>query len=170
MGVKEFNVYDVNPFLDSSLEVIGSSSRRRYKVSSQSSESAVLEAFDPKSGEVLGRTQFVRNVIVDEGRFVKLYLDNYSDSFFNLSSQGLRVFGYVLTKLVPDKDIFIFDKDECLRYTGYRSERSVFMGLDNLLKNGIIARTIKEYRYFINPLIVFNGNRITYAKNNKLKR
>jgi len=36
--------------------------------------------------------------------------------------------------------------------------------LTSLLNNDIIARGKTDYRYYINPMIAFNGNRITFAK------
>ena len=40
----------------------------------------------------------------------------------------------------------------------------LFVGFASLVKAGIIARSEMPNMYFINPLIVFNGNRITFAK------
>jgi hypothetical protein len=36
--------------------------------------------------------------------------------------------------------------------------------MSELIEAGIIARTRYHYQYFINPLIVFNGDRVTFAK------
>lgn len=51
-----------------------------------------------------------------------------------------------------------------MEYTGYKSDTSIRIGLTNLLENKIIARGRKAVFYYINPMVVFNGNRITFAK------
>ena len=84
--------------------------------------------------------------------------------FFDLKPQAIRVFGYILNQLVPNKDEFLFLTDECLEYTKYKSSTSVRIGLTSLLENEIIARGRADNLYFINPMIAFNGNRVTFAK------
>ena len=51
-----------------------------------------------------------------------------------------------------------------MEYTQYKSDTSIRIGLTNLLKNEIIARGRNDSLYFINPMVAFNGNRITFAK------
>ena len=51
-----------------------------------------------------------------------------------------------------------------MEYTEYKNKKQVFEGLADLLSNGIIARGKHHNQYFINPMIIFNGNRITFAK------
>jgi hypothetical protein len=49
----------------------------------------------------------------------------------------------------------------------------VYDGLASLLECKIIARGYNEYTYFINPLVFFNGDRVsfvrTYVKKRKTK-
>jgi uncharacterized protein YcaQ len=53
---------------------------------------------------------------------------------------------------------------ECLEHTKYSTEKSVFEGLSTLIECGIVARSNRHYKYFVNPLVVFNGDRVTFAK------
>ena len=69
-----------------------------------------------------------------------------------------------MKKLVPKQDLFSFFLDECMEHTGYKSEKSVYIGLASLLQNQIIARGRNDSHYFINPMIAFNGDRVTFAK------
>ncbi len=69
-----------------------------------------------------------------------------------------------MSRLVPKQDMFAFFLDDCLEYTQYKSDKSVYIGLASLLKSKIIARGPNENFYFINPMIVFNGDRVTFAK------
>ena len=69
-----------------------------------------------------------------------------------------------MTKLTPKQDMFIFLKDECLEHTGYKSEKSIFIGLGSLVENNIIARGPADNLYFINPMVIFNGDRVSFTK------
>ena len=41
---------------------------------------------------------------------------------------------------------------------------SIWIGLGSLVEEKIIARGPAESLYFINPMIAFNGDRVTFAK------
>lgn len=162
-SITEFEIYYENPFLKQAVEQVQKNIVKKYKSATRTDEKAILKAYDESTGEVLGHTQFIRQIEVDEDQFAKIYLSNFS-AFFDLKPQAIKVFGYILNQLVPNKDEFIFILDDCIKYTGYKSDTSIRIGLTNLLENKIIARGRKEYFYYINPMVVFNGNRITFAK------
>ena len=136
---------------------------KKYKSSTGYDQKAVLQAVDPKTGEVLGHTTFVRQIEADEHKFAKLSLSHFS-AFFDLKTQAIKIFGYILNQLKPSQDMVIFFMDDCLSYTGYKTKKPVYEGLAQLLAAEIIARGSADNLYFINPLIAFNGNRITFAK------
>lgn len=160
--LSEYQLNKENPFLKQAVEQVQKNIVKKYKTASNTGEKAILRAVDD-NGEILGHTQFIRQIEVDEEQFAKLYLSNFS-AFFDLKPQAIKVFGYILTQLTPNKDEFIFILDECLDYTGYKAKSSVFIGLGSLVANEIIARGRAENLYFINPMVAFNGNRITFAK------
>jgi intergrase/recombinase len=160
--LSEYQLNKENPFLKQAVEQVQKNVVKKYKTASRTGEKAILRAVDD-NGEILGHTQFIRQIEVDEEQFAKFYLSNFS-AFFDLKPQAIKVFGYILTQLIPNKDEFIFILDECLEYTGYKAKSSVFIGLGSLVANEIIARGRAENLYFINPMVAFNGNRITFAK------
>ena len=157
-----------NPFLEQAIENINSNIVKKFKSSKNSGEKAVLKAIDD-NGEILGHTSFVRKIEVDEEQFTKFYLAQFS-SFWDLKSQAIKVFGYIMTKLVPKQDMFIFIMDECMEYTGYKGEKSIYIGLTSLVEAEIIARGPSDSLYFINPMVAFNGDRVTFAKTYVKKR
>jgi len=159
----DFEKNTENPFIKQAVEQVQKNVVKKYKTAGSTDKKAILQAYDSSTGEILGHTQFIRQIEVDEQQFAKLYLSNFS-AFFDLKPQAIKVFGYILNQLVPNKDEFIFDREDCMDYTGYKSDKSVFIGLTSLLNNDIIARGKTDYRYYINPMIAFNGNRITFAK------
>ena len=60
--------------------------------------------------------------------------------------------------------MIIFSQEDCLEYTKYSSKATVYKGLAELVKSEIIARGPADNLWFINPLIMFNGDRVTFAK------
>jgi hypothetical protein len=161
-SVLDFEKNKENPFLKEAVEQIQSGIVKKYKSTSGTSRNAILQAVN-SDGEIMGHTSFVQQIEVDEEQFTKLYLSQFS-AFFELKNQGIKVFGYIMTKLIPKQDMFHFFMDECLEYTKYNSEKSIYIGLASLLENGIIARGRNESLYFINPMVAFNGDRVTFAK------
>ena len=162
-NVTDFPINRVNPFMEQAIEVVQKNVVKKYKNATNTGEKAILQAVDPNSGEVLGVTSFVRQVEVDEEQFVKIYLTNFK-SFFDLSTSAIRVFGYLIQNLVAGKDLVLFGLEAAKNYTKYTAKSTIYIGLTELLQAGIIARGWSESVYFINPMCLFNGNRLTYVK------
>ena len=161
-GVSRFPEFTENPFIKNAITEVHDNTVRKYRNASNTGEKAILEAIDPNTGEVLGHTSFVRQIKVDEEKFVKLYMSGFQ-RFFNLSTAGIRMFCYFVNHIAIGRDVVIFDLQEALTYTRYTSTRSIYKGISELLAAGIIAKRDRAFQYFINPLCLFNGNRITYV-------
>lgn len=161
-NIRGFEKNRENPFLKEAVEQIQSGIVKKYKNTSGTSRNAILQAVN-SDGELVGHTSFIQQIEVDEEKFTKIYLSQFS-AFFDLNQQGIKVFGYIMTRLKPKQDMFIFLMDECLEYTGYKNHRSVHQGVTVLLENKIIARGPSDSLYFINPMVAFNGDRVTFAK------
>jgi hypothetical protein len=151
-----------NPFMDQALEHIQGNITKKYRSATNTGEKAILKAYDDDDN-LLGHTSFVRQIEVDEEQFAKIYLSNFS-AFFNLSKQAIKVFGYIMTKMIPGQDLIIFLKNECLEHTGYKSHNSLWLGLGDLVEHEILARGPADSLYYINPMVVFNGNRVSFTK------
>ena len=76
--LNEFQKNAENPFLKQAIEQVQESVVKKYKTATKTDQKAILQAFDPSTGEVLGHTQFVRQIEVDEEQFAKIYLSNFS--------------------------------------------------------------------------------------------
>ena len=160
--IKDLPKYKENPFVESAIQKVEENtvSKKRFIKGTKGVEQVIVNS----DGEITGSTAFLQMVEVDEDKFAKLYLSQFA-AFWDLSKPAIRVFGYIITCcLIPNKDIFYVDQKEAMEYTGYSSERYILTGLSVLCEHGIIARSNNSYKYFINPLVVFNGNRVTFAK------
>ena len=153
--------YKENPFIPDAIENM--QVVKRTQMMNASSKDAIHYVVNQGTGEVDGYSAFMRIVEVDEERFAKLYLAELG-ALWELSKPAIRVFTYVVNTMIPNRDTITFAIEECMEYTGYKSTKSVFAGLSQLIDHGIIARTTKHWQYFVNPMIVFNGSRVTFAR------
>lgn len=167
--LRDFPTNTENPFLRDSVNEIEKHIVKKWRNASSTDKRAVLVATNPETGEILGHTTFMRQVDVDEEQFTKLFLAQF-EAFFDLTKAGIRVFGYVMKCLRPRIDMIYFDKDECMQYTQYTSLDSIYRGITELIKAGILARSKSDSMYYINPLIVWNGDRVTFVHDYRKKK
>lgn len=158
--LNSFEKNRTNPFVESAIENIEVVKKKQYINTTNKSE---VQMIINDQGETVGHSAFMRFIEVDEEKFTKVYLSQF-EAFWDLERTAIRVFGYIMNQLKPKNDRFDFFLDECLEYTKYKNKKQVYAGLTSLCLNGIIARGYNENVYFVNPLIVFNGDRVTFAK------
>ena len=115
---------------------------------------------DADTGEVKGTSRLIMKKKVDKAMFTKIF-ESKLRYLLGLSPAALKVATYFMDKLQINSDVAEFDIDECMEKTDYRSKRSIFMGLCELLASGIVARGPSSREYFINPGIMFKGDRLT---------
>ncbi|GAB3051242.1 replication/maintenance protein RepL [Spirosoma pulveris] len=156
----EQEAFKENPFIEKAIQDVRIVKRQQVIRPKNRDEIQQIVSTD---GEVTGYTAFTRFIEVDEEKFAKVYLSQFA-FFWELSKPAIKVFGYILTVLQPKKDTFIFRMDDCLRHTGYTHRNNVLTGLASLVECNIIARSVYDWEYFINPLVVFNGDRVAFTK------
>jgi hypothetical protein len=159
-SVKQYEAFKENPFIEKAIEDIKVIRKTQVMRSKNRDEIQMIVNSD---GEVEGHTAFMKFVEVDEEKFAKLYLSQFT-AFWELPKAAIRVFGFIINVLKPKKDEFYLEMTKCLEYTQYKHPKDVLSGLSGLIECGIIARSDSHFKYFINPLVVFNGDRVTFAK------
>lgn len=165
-SIRKHPQYEENPFVENAIREIEITKRTKVQ---RATNQSVIQHVVNQDGELTGHTAFLQYIEVDEEKFAKIYLSQFA-SFWELSKPAIRVFGYIITMIKPNQDRFIFRMDEALKHTKYTHENSILTGLSNLVECKIIARTRYDWEYFINPLVAFNGNRVTFAKTYVKKR
>ncbi len=162
--ISNYEQHEINPYAPEAIDTMRVKKRTTMVHATKRQAIHQMEVVDRQTGEVSDvHTTFLSVKPVDEAQFVKMFTDELR-ILWDLSKPAMRVLTYVMTALRINQDSIMFDLADCREYTGYKSERSVFYGLGELIENGIIARTMKPYMYFINPMIVFNGDRVTFAR------
>lgn len=163
----DFPVCTENPFIDGLRTDLVKHTRYVNKFGEKNEEIWVNHS----TGEA-AVTVFAKKKVVDDDKFVKLFLSRL-DNFFELSTAGIRVLTYVMTCMKPKDDMILFNLKACMEHTKYSSKAQIYKGLAELLKFGFIARGETEYLYYVNPLMIFNGDRIgffeIYEKKSKHK-
>jgi hypothetical protein len=160
--------YSTNPFLgDMVVPVKG----RQVKISKLGEDNNIL--VNQHTGEVHG-THVTTIKRVDSEQFIKLFTANIGLTF-DLSAAGIKAFSVLLWSMQKnalardqvDLDVFVLnefcnnhrDRDPPLRL----SQATFWRGLAELVKAQIIAKTMRQGRYFINPNFVFNGDRVAFT-------
>ena len=52
---------------------------------------------------------------------------------------------------------------DVMEYTKYKQRRSIESAINQLLSKDVIAKSVKPNMYFINPTVLFNGDRLIIA-------
>ena len=161
--VSKYQMNKKNPFIDETIHHVD----KGEKVILMGTKSNDL-LIDKETGEIKAHSVFAKRIKVDKAQFRKVYVNSLA-AWFELSKTGLKVLGYIMSVLKPNYDSFDFDFEDCMEYTKYKSKNSVISGLSELLENRFIARGANPYKYFVNPTIFFNGDRLTFLRHYELK-
>lgn len=104
---------------------------------------------------------------VESAGFAKLYEIPYKEGFLNLLSPScMKLFLYFLYTLETDIDYLTLDKAKICTKLNLK-ERTYDKAISDLVSNSVIQRMTKkhgDYRYWINPRIMFKGDRHSYMR------
>jgi|SRR5690625_2640338 len=161
--------YKTNPFIDGMVVPVKG---RQVRLSRLGRDENIL--VNQSTGEVQGThvTTFKR---VDGEQFVKLFTANIGLTF-DLSAAGIKAFGvllWVVQNRALSKDEVDLDSltlEEFLDVHKNTAEKPLRLslatfkrGINEMERAQIVAKTLRQGRYFINPNFVFNGDRIAFT-------
>lgn len=146
--------YETNPFMRN---LVIETKKRKVQIG-QTGDMLI----DNKTGEQKGGAIAFYQEKVDTDRFVKLYTTNIQQTF-ELSKTAHKVFTYVCHELSKsiNSDTFYFYVPDAIKFCGYRTKAPIYNGFKELVNKQIIAMSNRPNIWFINPAIMFNGNRLT---------
>ena len=105
--------------------------------------------------------------VIDRRQYAKVYIE-FVDLVVSegLSMAGIKMLFFVLKMLKPGKDVVRFNIKVARCMTGYKSDKSVYEGLVDLIRIGVLARKEGVVRiFFVNAQLIFRGNRDKLIKN-----
>ena len=152
-----------NPFLSKVAENAKIGTR---KITSKLGDNLMVVNSDGESE----RAGFWHTQEVDKSQFVKLYISGVR-AFKELSGAGTRVFEVLYMRMQDaiGKDFVYMQFAEIDQDITKISKMTYSRGMSELLSKGFIAETLVAGKYFINPDYLFNGNRLQFAKEYRLK-
>ena len=164
-----FGRYKENPFLEGMVVPVKG---KQVRLSRLGRDDNIL--VNQNTGEVQG-THVTTYKRVDSEQFVKLFTANIGLTF-ELSSAGIKAFGVLvwsvqnstLSKDEVDLDTLVLEAFLQCQVSASKQPLRLSLatfkrGLNELEKAKIIAKTMRQGRYFINPNFVFNGDRIAFT-------
>lgn len=149
--LSDFPIFTANPFI----EPIISLKVKKKTISISSSSNMVIN----ESGQYIGDSHVMVSKKVDKEEFVKIF-KNQLALIFDLTKTAQKVMTYFIKNLGINKDIVIFDIERARIESGLNSKVSIYKGLAELVERRIIARSNLSQVYFINPSVLFNGDRL----------
>lgn len=119
------------------------------------------ELVDTETGEVSNVNAIYQKKIVDEERFAKVYLDGLSKTF-GLTKSSQRVFQSILKLCEKDTDSIWLNFMVVSKTDPDIPESTFYRGMKELIKHGFLAYSDVPNKFWINPHLFFNGNRVKF--------
>lgn len=161
--ISEVQKYEENPFIQGGVLIM---KKGKTTVIAGSTKKVLI---DTESGEMEGVALLHRFKEVDRDQFVKLYLGEVK-SLFDLSRTGLKAFAYVLSCMrINDAEIYL-NVNSMVKFCEWTTTAQAYRGIGELIANNIIAPSIRANLWYINPNVIFNGDRIAFIKEYRLKQ
>lgn len=100
---------------------------------------------------------------LDKTPFVRIYKPAFI-RLPRLSHSGLKIFSILFDELKFNRsEIYIF-KDDILEKCGWNTDKPYYQGMASLVENEFLACSHSPNIYFINPKMIFKGDRTTIFK------
>jgi len=163
--VSETKKFTNNPFLNNNGNFV-KLDRGKKTIIAGSTKKIIV---DSETGEMEGVTIMHKYKEVDRSAFIKFFVEEIS-ALFGLTKTGLKTFGYILTCLRINNDSIYIHIPKLMIYAKWGSSVMAYRGLGELIANKIIAPSVEPNIWFINPNIVFNGDRIAFVKELLIKK
>jgi len=153
-GIKSFPQHDENPFTPQLGEIRLKTKRIRIHKGN--------DLIDEETGEIVAVNPILKTVEYDPDKYFKIFIDEIQ-RFFVLQDRSIKLLIYLMKNSKPKQDFVLFDRSKCANDTEM-SEATIFRALGDLIDNDFIARSEYPYKYYINPTIFFNGDRVAFIK------
>lgn len=114
----------------------------------------------PKQGDSFEGADFSYSFLVDQAKNCKVFQgDSCFELIKKLDSNGKTMFLYIQQVLKKNSDVIELSPDDYKKFANVTSSKTFYNAVDQLVDNSIIAK-LKTHKYWVNPFVVFNGDRI----------
>ena len=157
--------HKANPFLETAS--LSTKSRMRRIADTKGEKLMVIN----ENAEMLGPAGFWHTQEVDKTQFIKLYVNGVR-AFKELTNAGARCFELLYVEMQRNigKDQVILAYAALDHDAEQISERTFYRGMRELIEKAFIAESVIPGVYFVNPDYMWNGDRLAFVKDYRLKR
>lgn len=156
--------YDKNPFIT----LTNTKSGIRRVTSSRNDRMMVVNEV---TGELIAPgVTFGTAYEVDKTQFVKLYINGVK-AVADLTGAGTKVFELLYLEVQKNvgRDVMYLSFSEVDQLVTPISKATFMKGMKELLEKGFIAESMTQGKYFLNPDYMFNGDRLAFIKEVRMK-
>lgn len=160
-------VYEINPFVGTAVK----NTHVRQKKKLVNDKGDKLYVVNKDDGEVLsGPSGFWHTQEVDRTQFLKLYVNGVK-AFADLQSSGAKMFEVLYLEMQKEvgKDRVYLSHASINQAITPMSQTTYGRGLKELQEKKFIAATTVQGWYFVNPDYVWNGDRLAFVKEYRLR-
>ncbi len=164
--------YKENPFVESGVF------RVPTRMKSEMLETAGPLAVVSPDGETMHAAEIRRRKVVDNDRFVKLFVAHL-DAFFDLKPGTMKLMTALLDELSKTRyvngDTIYLNYSKVVEYFDRRGVKppakgTFFNSMAEMCEKGFVAPSVDTNLWFINPAIFFNGDRVRFVTELQRKR
>ena len=158
--------YAKNPFVQTAANATKSGVRRI----TNNAKGGEMMVMSPSTGEIFGPAGFWQAQEVDRTTFVKLYINGVR-ALKELTSAGTKVFEllYVRVQSAIGKDQIWLTHPSIDQAVTPISEATFYRGMKEFLVKKFIAESTTPGLYFLNPDYIWNGDRLAFVKEYRVK-
>lgn len=159
-------VYETNPFTSAA---VANTQRGVKRIAGKDQNRMMVVA--EGTGEVIGGAGFWQTQEVDKTQFVKLYINGVK-AVSGLGAAGTKLFAVLyleMQKNMGQDRVFLSHSMIDKELFPDVSAATYARGLKDLKEKRFIAPTTMQGWFFVNPDFIFNGDRLAYVKEFRLK-
>ena len=160
-------LFEKNPYIvEASANTVEGTKRRTLK--SRDGSQLMITS---EGGDFVAPAGFWQTQEVDKTQFVKLYINGVK-AFRDLAAPGTKVFEVLYTQVQENigKDKVYLSFNAINQDATPMSEATYTRGMRELILKGFIAPSMLQGWYWVNPDYMWNGDRLAYVKEFRLKR
>ena len=106
----------------------------------------------------------VEDVEWEKDPFVKIYTENKIKNVYkHLNPISCKIVIYIQLNLTKDTDVVELDVAKTMEFANIESKTTYYKYIQELIDYAVIAK-YKNNKYWINPELLFNGNRIEFYR------
>lgn len=157
--------YTTNPFVTGA---VANTKQGIKRISNKSGDRMMVVS--ETTGEIMAPAGFWQAQEVDKTQFVKLYVNGVK-AFKDLTGAGTKVFEvlYLRVQEGVGKDVIYLSFHDVNQLVTPMSESTFMRGMRELVAKGFIAESMSPTRYFLNPDYMWNGDRLAFVKEFRIK-